>query len=630
MTGRSDPQISEHPPCPLWLLIGTYLLYLGLATTDSVPLFGKIDWMHEGERVGSVQIVLDGGVPIRDVYLPHGLFPEVIRPLFAFWLFGESLAADRIIGMLIEPLTYVAAAFYVWKVFPTQAGRLAGLLGFALYPLLLWPRHIPVFLALGLLTAWVHGRRQRHLWWAGIITGLGYVIGTVDQTTLLLATVLVFPFAVLALRVMHQRAGTGRDPLDVGSTRSLFLEMACPLFGGILIGLIPFLSYLGLTGTAGLFLVDFVRRAEADAAFSHVWLHQSYPSLSPTTLIWYVVPAFYAVLATAIIVRVVRDGGRYWIPIVPTLLFGILSFTYAIRAFTYWKLAVVVFPFIVSFVHLLYVVTIRQQDQPASRNGTGIRSGEKILLALSGCALIALLVYSLTREWSVKQIAPRILFPGLTLLALGVTVAAAIGLFRSRPWRRGVIIASPLAILLIASWFLNDVHPQVLSAQIKKPRLVGDVVRLVQVMARADGRLTRVNPPYVEDETLTYLRTASLEDKRVVMLSPGAGIYYFLARLSPPNRFPEINIALADRWAQEVVEGLDRTMAELLVACDDHGRRMGGWPIRPVLSGFIAANYVDSGRRLHSQMLGDCPFSVWVHRKTRNGMPAEDHGRGPA
>jgi hypothetical protein len=386
--------------------------------------------------------------------------------------------------------------------------------------------------------------------------------------------------------------------------------------------LIPFLSYLGLTGTAGLFLDDFVRRTEADAAFSHVWLHQSFPSLSSTTLIWYVVPAFYAVLVTAIIVRVVRDGGRYWIPIVPTLLFGILSFAYAIRALTYWKLAVVVFPFIVSFVYLLYVVTIRQQDQPASRDETGIRSGEKIMLALSGCALIALLVYSLTREWSVKQVAPRILFPGLTFLALGVTVAAATGVFRSRPWQRGVIIASPLATLLIASWFLNDAHPQVLSAQIKKPRLVGDVGRLITLVATADGRLTREHPQYVQDETLTYLKTASREHRRVVVLAPGAGVYYFLAGLSPPNRFPEINITLADRWAQEVVEGLDRTMAELLVACDDHGQRMGGWPIRPVLSGFIAANYVDSGRRLNSQLLGNCSFSVWVHRKTRDSTRA--------
>src|SRR5262249_47002662 len=152
-------------PCPRWLLLAVYFVYLGLQTVDSVPLFAKINWMHEGERVGSVQIVMDGGLPIRDVYLPHGLFPEVIRPMVAFWMFGESLAADRIVGILIEPVTYVAAVFYVWKVFPTNAWRLVGLLGVGLYSLLLTPRHIPVFLSLGLLTAWTYCRRPGYLWW---------------------------------------------------------------------------------------------------------------------------------------------------------------------------------------------------------------------------------------------------------------------------------------------------------------------------------------------------------------------------------------------------------------------------------------------------------------------------------
>ena len=623
MTGRSEPQISERPPCPLWLLIGIYLLYLGLATTASVPLFGKIDWMHEGERLGPAQIVLDGGLPIRDVYLPHGLFPEVIRPLLAFWLFGESLAADRIVGILIEPLAYVAAAFYVWKVFSTRFWRLVGLLGFALYPLLLWPRHIPVFLALGLLTAWVHERRRRHLWWAGIITGLGYVIGTVDQTTFLLATVLVFPFAVLAVHVMRRRDGTGRDPLEVGSTWSLFLEMARPLFGGLIIGLIPFLAYLGLTGTAALFVDDLLRRAEADVyAYLHVWQHQSYPSLNRMTLIWHVVPAFYGALAMVIIVRALRGGARYWTPVLPTLLFGILSFTYALRAFVYSKLAVVLFPFIVSFVYALYVVTIQQRERMAHRDESRIPLGEKIVLSLSGCAAIALLVDSLARDWSAKQVIPRFLFPVLALGVLAATVVAATEKFRARRWRARLIVACPLAALVIASWFCNDVNPQLLSAQLKKPRLVSDLGRLIHVLATADGRLTRDHPQYVQDETLTYLKAASREHRRVVMLAPGAGIYYFLAGLSPPNRFPEINIALADRWAQEVVEGLDRTRAELLVACNDKGRQMRDWPIKPILSEFIASNYVDSGRRLGSQLLGDCPFSVWVHGKTRNGEPA--------
>ena len=171
MTGRSEPQISERPPCPLWLLIGIYLLYLGLATTASVPLFAEIDWMHEGERLGTAQIVLSGGLPIRDVYTPHGLFPEVIRPLVAFWLFGESLASDRLMGLLLEPLAYLAAAFYVWRLFTTPFWRVGGLVSFALFPLLILSRHIAVFLTLAVLSGWVRDGDPRRLFRAGLIAG---------------------------------------------------------------------------------------------------------------------------------------------------------------------------------------------------------------------------------------------------------------------------------------------------------------------------------------------------------------------------------------------------------------------------------------------------------------------------
>ena len=607
------------PRCPRWLLITVYFLYLGLVTADSYPLFANISWGIEGERMGSAQIVLNGGLPIRDVYLPHGPFPEVIRPLLAFWLFGESLAADRIVGMLIEPLVFVAAAFYVWRVFPTGFWRLVGLLGFALYPLQLLTRHIPVFLALGLLTAWVYERRPRQLVWAGIITGLGYVMGSVDQATFLVATVLAFPFAALAEHIMRQLAGVGRDRLNEAPIRSVFVETACPLFGGLIIGLIPFLAYMGLTGTAGLFVEDLVSRAHADAyALGHVWHQTSYPSLSRMTLVWYVVPAFYVVLAAVIILRIHRHGERLWTPLLPTLLFGVLSFVYAIRHFIYWKLAVVLFPFIVAFVYVLYVVMIQQQHTTACRDETGLGSSEKILLSLSGYAMIALLADSLTRDWSAKLVWPRFLFPVLALVIIAATVAAGAGRVRARRWLTGLVVACPLAALAIATWYCNDAKPPLLSAQLAKPRLVSDAVRLVRVMATGDGRLTRDRPQYVEDETLRYLRRAAREHRAVVILVP-TGIYYFLAGVSPPNRFADISVTMSERWSQEVIRGLDRTKAELLVACDDGGQRMGGWAMRPVLSGFIAANYADSGRRLNSQLLGDCPFSVWVHRKSRNG-----------
>ncbi len=597
------------PSCPRWLLAGTYLLYLGLATTASVPLFADIDWMHEGERLGSVQIVLDGGLPIRDVYLPHGLFPEVIRPLLAFSMFGESLAADRIIGILLEPLAYVAAAFYVWRVFPSRLWRIVGMVGLAFYPVLIEPRHIPVFFTLGLLTAWVYDRRRRNLWIAGAISGLSCVLGTLDQAVFLMAATILFPF-VMAIDL----AGTGQKELIRVEDRDLWRSVVPPLFGGLTLGLVPFLAYLGWTGTATLFLDDLVKRGEADAyAFVHVWHHRAYPSLGRETLIWYVVPAFYAVLATAIILRVRGHGEHHWMAIMPTVLYGVLSFAYSVRTFVYWKLAVVLFPFILSFVYLLYALSLDRRDQTASRKEQEIHLPQKILLIAAGCAMILLLADSLVRDWGVKQTLPRALFPALSLAILAVSVAVLGG--KRRVSVRGLVVAPAcaLAALLVGSWYCNDAKPQLLSAQLKKPQLVHDVGRLFRSVSWA--KLTKDNPVYVQDETLTFLRDSSRDRRRVVILSPGAGIYYFLSGLTPPNRFPEINIAMTDKWAEEVIGGLSQTKADLLVACNDQGQSMRGWPIKAVLVEYLVNNYSDSGRRLQSQLLGDCPFSVWVHRE---------------
>ena len=72
MSTREPDTAPGIPPCPRSLLVGVYVLYLGLATTASVPLFAEIDWLHEGERLGTAQIVLNGGLPFRDAFLVHG------------------------------------------------------------------------------------------------------------------------------------------------------------------------------------------------------------------------------------------------------------------------------------------------------------------------------------------------------------------------------------------------------------------------------------------------------------------------------------------------------------------------------------------------------------------------------
>ncbi len=605
------------PPIPFWLLMSVYVLYLGLATTASVPLFADIDWLHEGERLGTAQVVLSGGLPFRDVYLPHGLFPEVIRPLLAFEILGESLAADRFAGILLAPLPYVAAVFYVWKLFPTRFWRFARLAGIALYPLLLVPRHVVVFLALGLLTGWVREGRRKQLFGAGLLAGSGFIFSTIDQASFLLATVALFPFVVTA-----QRYAACREEATTSASTALW-EVSKPLLMGMAIGGSLFLVYLLMTGTAGLFVQDLVRRSEADAyAFSHVWGHESFPVLSPANAVWYVIPFFYVAAAVIMAARVRRKHEEHWDVLIPTLLFGILSFAYALRQFNYWKLAVVSFPFVAGGVYFLSTVAIRETGRAGDVRAERRLTGEWGMVGLTAVLMAALLVQSLTRDWKPKQVAPQVFFPTVALLILSATAFGMSRRGRSVPVMRRTIAISPLVAVIVSVWFYNDAKPQVLSAQIKKPRLVGDVGQLLATMADAGGHVTRDRPLYLNDEVLAYLKTQSLAARPVVILAAGAGIYYFHAGVVPPNRFPHVEIAMAEAWAREVVDGLDRTRADLLVACKDEGKSITDWPMNPKLSNFIASHYVDSGRRLGSKLLGqDCPFSVWIHRQSLNGTP---------
>lgn len=602
------------PACPRWFLAGVYLLYLGLTTTASVPLFADIDWLHEGERLGTAQILLDGGVPFRDVYLPHGLFPEVIRPLLAMWLLGESLAADRLMGLLLAPLTYVAAAFYLCKVFPTPPWRFVAFLGMALYPLQLISRHIIVFLALAFLSTWAYNQERRsRLVVAGIVTGLAYAASSIEQATFLLGTVLAFPVCLAAERVLVHRAGEGGGHGHQSWIQIMSLIVA-PLLGGLLVGLLPLWGFLEISDTAQAFVRDFLTRILTDT----VTRRDPYPELTLMNVSWYVVPAWYVSLAITILIRVWRFGDQRWVPILPTLLFGILSFSYAMRGCcpVYGKLATVSFPFIVSFIYVLWMIKKEAMGMGSSTGQTELSSADVWLLGLTGLGAGALLIQSITYHWSAKQIAPRFLFPVLALAILAAIMALVMGKVTAGRWREGLTIACPVAVLIVSTWFYNDTQPQVLAAQLMKPRLVKDAQRLVDSLALNKGKLTREQPTYLHDETLSYLTAASREGKRLVILATGAGMYYFLANVSPPNRFPEVYHAMADGPATEVVEGLDRTKAELLVACHDEGRSVTGWPMNPRLSHFIAANYVDSGRRLGNKLLGpNCPFSVWAHRE---------------
>jgi len=75
-------------------------------------IHGGIDVFHEGERLAPLNSALRGEIPYRGVYLQHGLFYNFYRPLIAGKLFGPSLASDRLLGHILDPLGHVG--FYLF------------------------------------------------------------------------------------------------------------------------------------------------------------------------------------------------------------------------------------------------------------------------------------------------------------------------------------------------------------------------------------------------------------------------------------------------------------------------------------------------------------------------------------
>lgn len=197
--------------------------------------------------------------------------------------------------------------------------------------------------------------------------------------------------------------------------------------------------------------------------------------------------------------------------------------------------------------------------------------------------------------------------------------------------RSRLVLLCPLIAFVLGICFFNDAKPQVLHVLLKKPQTVRDLVAVSSQWWHAGARFSRDVPPMLEDDTLAYLKLAAQEQRPVLILAVGAGAYYFQAAVRPPSRYPHIEQAMSEASVREIIDGLERTRGELLVACGDDGRRVTGWPMLPMLRDYVLSRYVDSGRRLGSLALGEgCTFSVWTHRATPQAVMRLAHRVGRA
>jgi hypothetical protein len=60
---------------------------------------GDPDLFHEGERLAHYDALRAGKLPFRDIFVPHGLGEDIIKPYLACRLLGPSLASLRRVGM---------------------------------------------------------------------------------------------------------------------------------------------------------------------------------------------------------------------------------------------------------------------------------------------------------------------------------------------------------------------------------------------------------------------------------------------------------------------------------------------------------------------------------------------------
>ncbi|HWL92546.1 MAG TPA: hypothetical protein VNT79_03345, partial [Phycisphaerae bacterium] len=156
------------------LVIGAYIAcYNG-------NIDGPLDLYHEGERLAMLDVYANGGLPFRDAHVPHGIGEDVLKPLLGRWLFGDSVASLRRMGQnsyvyrgLLPPLgaaaIVLAAAALTRRLWATLLTFLILVLGW--YEVSERPAlAMTVVAALGMF---LHGRRPRWLFTAGILAALG-------------------------------------------------------------------------------------------------------------------------------------------------------------------------------------------------------------------------------------------------------------------------------------------------------------------------------------------------------------------------------------------------------------------------------------------------------------------------
>jgi len=535
----------------LFFVLIPALIWAFLYNSD---IHGRIDLLHEGERLGPASDFLRGNkIPYKDIFILHGLFQDVYKTWLAFKLFGENLSADRTLGNnlgglsgLMTPLGFVAAYFLALMVFRRKLSAILSIILLLTVELWLTERHMLAFLVFALIANFLDNKIKWKLWIAGIITTLA-IFNSLDTGlyALFVSSVFLVTFALL-----HRQ----------GNLRERFL-----LFGrytlGVFAGFIPFLIYFGIHGALDdLFWVSYM-----------VCVYQTpgwglpFPSLLPelTKLVSLDTWKVFAMSTTF----------KWYLPVL-VFIIGIIKLAYLTihRRFENedWKLALLLIASITFF-----------------RTALGRSDYIHLLFATPPFWLLCVALL----EKPIISIASYLRESKTTLERLNTGIQ---------------VVLTAIPLLVFGWYFFATYKPlQTVEARLRVVGSHGTIPTHYVPLSIERGGTVRVpkRQAVMLEQLVTYIQEHT-EPNEYIFDFTNQGAYYFLANRPNPTRYYLAGYAATERMQKEVVADLERKPPKYILAYPDENTPsgFGGSDDQVIIGKYISSHYQKE------RVIGDVPL----------------------
>ncbi|MBD3180816.1 hypothetical protein GF312_00890 [Candidatus Poribacteria bacterium] len=477
-------------------------------------IHGNVDMFHEGERLAPLNALLRGKIPYRDIYLQHGLFHNAGRPLLAAKLFGTNLAADRILGHLLDPLRHVAIYILCLQAFRTKL--------FAILAVWITASGKTYDLARRALSA------RNTLAYASLAIVLSYALK--DRRRKLFGLDL-YPFLAGTIAMLNVFYSLEMGFYTLASGSIFLLVFALYIRGNLKIRLKPFISYAAGAFVAFLpFGIYFVLYGALDDMLVN-WFIQTYYHIPTWGLPF---PSITTELAK--------------VQSLETLKAFVLSQTFE------WYLPVIIY--IISLIYLLYKLTIGKF--------WGTRSNVIILLLVISGVIFFRTPLGRSDLWHLYGIS----FAWLIIIILSERLAATA--CRDFGTRAELVPAAfwKAVLVLLVVWHVNSLyHP----LDMAKDRLA-TLAEYEKIKRDIPIQIKRIGPIEISKEqadhikaVIEYIQENTKPDEAIFDFS-NQGSYYFFVDRPMVSRYHQVCYASAVSMQEEVVRDLERDKTRIIIS----------------------------------------------------------------